>query len=83
VAAGRGRRSPPTARDELRSRQIVRESSAAKGAWLNDHTFLMSRLTLGLGPAQLWTFAFDGDSLNVLVALPSGTEVSIDGKTGE
>ena len=61
----------------------IRATDAAKGAWLNDHTFLMSWVTLGLGPAQLWTFAFDGDSLNLLGALPSGTEVSIDGKTGE
>jgi hypothetical protein len=61
----------------------IRAADAVKGAWLNDHTFVMCWLTLGLGPAQLWTFAFDGDSLNLLCALPSGREVSIDGKTGE
>ena len=55
---------------------------AAKGAWLNDHTFVMSWLTLGLGPAELWTFSFDGDMLNVLVAFPDGSEISIDSETG-
>ena len=55
---------------------------AAKGAWLDDHTFVMNWLILGLGPVQRWTFTFEGDRLNVRVALPSGSEISIDSKTG-
>jgi hypothetical protein len=43
----------------------------------------MNRLILGLGrPAQLWTFTFDGDKLNLRVILPDGNEISIDGETG-
>jgi len=62
----------------------IRAVNAVKGAWLDDHTFVMNRLILGQGPTQvqLWTFTFNRDRLNLSVAFPEGSEISIDGKTG-
>ncbi|HEY4784080.1 MAG TPA: hypothetical protein VIH54_19825, partial [Chthoniobacterales bacterium] len=53
--------------------------SVVKGTWEDDHTFVIDRLILGQGPAEQWTFTFDGEKLNVVV---DGREISADGKTG-
>ena len=60
----------------------IRAVNAVKGTWLNDDTFVVKRLILEQGLAQLWTFTFDGDRLNLRVTLPDASEISIDGKTG-
>jgi hypothetical protein len=56
---------------------------ATKGNWLNDHTFMVERLTLGEGLAeQKWTLWFDGDKLNIRGNDRNGREISIDGELG-
>ena len=53
-----------------------------KGAWQDDHTFVMDRLILGEGPTQIWTLTFDGDKLKVRFEFGALPEISVDGKTG-
>jgi CubicO group peptidase (beta-lactamase class C family) len=56
---------------------------ATKGKWLNDHTFMIDRLTLGGGnPEQKWTLGFDGERLNVRGKDRNGREISIDSEVG-
>jgi hypothetical protein len=57
--------------------------SAAKGSWLNDHTFVVQRPILGGGLAeQKYTLGFDGDKLNLRGRLdPNDREVSVDGRS--
>ena len=55
---------------------------ALKGAWEDDHTFVIDRMTLGEGPTQTWTLTFAGDELNVRVKYGALPEISINGKTG-
>jgi hypothetical protein len=53
-----------------------------KGAWQDDHTFVIDRLILGEGPTQIWTLTFDGDKLNVRFKVGALPEISINGRTG-
>jgi len=39
--------------------------NAAKGRWLNEHTFALERRILGHGETQVWTLTFDGKKVNV------------------
>jgi hypothetical protein len=59
-----------------------RAVSALKGTWLDDHTFMMDWLTLGEGPAHVWTFTFDGDKLNLQGTRLDGSKISAIGNTG-
>ncbi len=53
---------------------------AAKGGWMNDHTFVAQSVTLGAGSAeQKWTLSFDDEKLNLRGTDRNGREVSIDG----
>jgi hypothetical protein len=54
-----------------------------KGAWQDDHTFVIDRLILGEGPTQIWTLTLDGDKLNVRFKVGALPEISINGKTGQ
>ena len=76
---GRYREAEPTYIQSLGIRGI----NAVKGSWLDDHTFVMNRLTLGQGPTQTWTLTFDGDELNVRVKYGALPEISMNGKTGQ
>jgi CubicO group peptidase (beta-lactamase class C family) len=53
-----------------------------KGAWQDDHTFVIDRLILGEGPTQIWTLTFDGSKLNVRFKFGALPEISVDGETG-
>jgi hypothetical protein len=56
---------------------------ATKGTWLNNHTFLIERFTLGGGFAeQKWTLWFDGEKLNLRRNDRNGREISADGQVG-
>ena len=56
---------------------------ATKGKWLNDHTFMIERLTLGGGlEEQRWTLWFDGEKLNLRGNDWNGRKISIDGELG-
>ena len=58
--------------------------NAIKGTWKDDHTFVIDRLVLGQGePPERWTLTFVGERLNLEGRFGRGTEISIDGKTGE
>ena len=60
----------------------IRRVNAVKGAWQDDHTFVIDRLILGQGkPAERWTLKFDGEKLNVRVELGEGPEIAIDSET--
>jgi len=39
--------------------------NAAKGRWLNEHTFALEHRILGHGETQIWTLTFDGKKVNV------------------
>ena len=54
-----------------------------KGAWQDDHTFVIDRLILGEGPTQIWTLTFDGDKLNVRFKFGALPEISINGAASE
>ena len=57
--------------------------NAVKGTWQGDHAFVINWLVLGLAqqPEQ-WTLTFFGEKLNVLVNVPEGGQILIDGDTG-
>jgi hypothetical protein len=56
--------------------------NAVKGAWQDDHTFVIDRLVLGQGePPERWTLVFDGEKLNVRGKIGERPEISIDGET--
>jgi CubicO group peptidase (beta-lactamase class C family) len=75
---GRYREGEPTYIQSLGVRAI----NAVKGSWLDDDTFLIDRLILGLGRVQKWTLRFSGEKLNVSLNVGTGAEISIDGGTG-
>jgi hypothetical protein len=57
--------------------------AAAKGNWLDGHTFAFQFLMLGLGAeVQKWTLSFDGEKPNLRGKDGDGREVSIDGEPG-
>ena len=60
----------------------IRGVDAVKGAWMDDHTFLINLLLLGQGPANMWTLTFKGDNLSLRVKFDDGPEKTADGKTG-
>jgi hypothetical protein len=58
----------------------IRRVNAVKGAWQDDHTFVIDRLILGQGkPAERWTLKFDGEKLDVRAELGEGPEIIIGG----
>jgi hypothetical protein len=57
---GRYKKAEPTYMPWLGFRGV----NAVKGAWLDDHTFVMNTVLLGEGPGNICTFTFDGDKLN-------------------
>jgi hypothetical protein len=55
---------------------------AVRGKWLDSHTFLIERQTLGMGEQQKWTLSFDGERLHLRGKGRDGRDVSIDGELG-
>jgi CubicO group peptidase (beta-lactamase class C family) len=54
--------------------------TAVKGSWLNDHTFVIQRMTVGGGFApQKYTLWFDDEKLNIRGLDRNDREVSVDG----
>jgi len=55
---------------------------AAKGAWFDDHTFVIDAPILGFGEQQRFILSFGGKKLNLrrTVAVGEGDESSIDGE---
>jgi CubicO group peptidase (beta-lactamase class C family) len=55
---------------------------AMRGKWLDGHTFLVERQTLGAGEEQKWTLSFDGETLHLRGKGRDGRDISIDGELG-
>jgi endonuclease YncB( thermonuclease family) len=54
--------------------------NAARGRWLNEHTFSLERRILGHGETQIWTLTFDGDKVAVNFENTDGSKVAIRGE---
>jgi CubicO group peptidase (beta-lactamase class C family) len=56
---------------------------AARGSWLNSHTFVTELLTVGAGRApETWTLWFDGETVNVRGKDRNGRDVTLEGRLG-
>jgi hypothetical protein len=56
---------------------------AAKGSWLDDHTFVVERRILGHGETQRWTLAFDGKNVDVKFESTDGEKAELHGEEDE
>ena len=54
--------------------------NAAKGRWLNEHTFALERRILGHGETQVWTLTFDGKKVNVDFENTDGFKTELRGE---
>ena len=54
--------------------------NAAKGRWLNEHTFALERRILGRGETQAWAFTFDGDKVTLNFENTDGTKTELHGE---
>jgi CubicO group peptidase (beta-lactamase class C family) len=53
---------------------------AAKGRWLNEHTFAVERRILGHSETQTWTLTFDGNQVRVAFENTDGTKAELHGE---
>jgi hypothetical protein len=58
-------------------------ATAAKGRWLNSHTFEVERQILGHGETQIVQLAFSGDGVEVSYRDTDGSRGSAFGKAAE
>ena len=56
-------------------------TDAAKGRWLNEHTFALERRTLGHGESQTWTLTFEGNKAMVSLETTDGGKFQLNGET--
>ena len=54
--------------------------NAAKGRWLNEHTFALERRILGHGETQTWMLTFDGKKVNVDFENTDGFKTALRGE---
>ena len=54
--------------------------NAARGRWLNEHTFAIERRILGHSEAQLWTLAFDDNKVSVAFEDTDGSKAELHGE---
>jgi CubicO group peptidase (beta-lactamase class C family) len=54
--------------------------SAAKGHWLNEHTFAVERRILGRSETQTWTLTFDGNKVRVAFENTDGAKADLHGE---
>jgi hypothetical protein len=54
--------------------------NAAKGRWLNEHTFAIERRILGHGETQMWALTFDGDKVSVNFENTDGSKAELHGE---
>jgi len=57
--------------------------NAAKGRWLNEHTFALERRILGHGETQTWTLNFDGNKVTVNFENTDGFKTELRGETND
>ncbi len=53
--------------------------NAARGRWINEHTFAMERRILGHGETDTWTLTFDGDKVTVNFENTDGFKAELHG----
>jgi hypothetical protein len=54
--------------------------NAARGRWLNEHTFAIERRILGHSETQLWTLAFDNNKVRVAFENTDGAKAELHGE---
>ena len=57
--------------------------NAAKGRWLNEHTFEIERRVLGHGETQLWALTFEGDKVNISYENTDGFKAQLHGEISD
>jgi CubicO group peptidase (beta-lactamase class C family) len=57
--------------------------NAAKGRWMNEHTFAMERRILGHGESQIWVLTFEGAKVTVNFENTDGFKAEIYGEKGD
>jgi len=57
--------------------------NAAKGRWLNDHTFALERRILGHSETQSWTLSFEGNKVTVSLEDTDGGKWELQGEQSE
>jgi hypothetical protein len=70
---GRFRKSPPAPYG----------INAARGRWINEHTFAMERRILGHGETDTWTLTFDGDKVTVNYENTDGFKAELHGEKSD
>jgi CubicO group peptidase (beta-lactamase class C family) len=58
-------------------------TNAVKGRWVNARTFEVERRILGHSETQLWTLAFDGNTVSVSFEDTDGTKAELHGKSSD
>jgi CubicO group peptidase (beta-lactamase class C family) len=53
--------------------------NAAKGRWLNEHSFAIERRILGHSETEIWTLTFDGDKVSVAYENTDGAKAELHG----
>jgi CubicO group peptidase (beta-lactamase class C family) len=56
--------------------------SAAKGAWLNEHSFVFDLQYIGSGERRKWTLSLDGERPTLRGKTKDGHDVSVDAESG-
>ena len=54
--------------------------NAAKGRWLNEHSFAIERRILGHSETQIWVLTFDGARVNVNFEDSDGSKAELHGE---
>jgi CubicO group peptidase (beta-lactamase class C family) len=57
--------------------------NAARGRWINEHTFEMERRILGHGETQIWALTFEGDKVTVNFEDTDGVKAELHGEMRE
>ena len=57
--------------------------NAAKGRWLNEHTFVLERRILGHSETQSWTLSFEGNKVTVNLEDTDGGKWELRGELSE
>ncbi|KJC57246.1 hypothetical protein UP10_29695 [Bradyrhizobium sp. LTSPM299] len=57
--------------------------NAARGRWINEHTFALERRILGHGEVQTWTLTFDGNKVAVMFENTDGAKIALHGDASE
>ena len=57
--------------------------NAAKGRWLNEHTFAIERRILGHSETQIWALTFDGNKVSVAFENTDGSKAELHGEVKE